>query len=398
MRRTIKPSLCLLWLFNQAHPANPAIKSFNNLYKHALLLSLTILPNVTLADVSARTVTASPSLLKQLKIVALEQAEMHDSLRIPARVELDQQRVARIGATVTGRITETKAVLGQDVHKGEPLAVLNSTELGMAQSAYLKASSQVNLLHMKVNRARRLLESSVIAPAQLQERESELAEAEVDLRAAADQLHVLGMNESDFKRFSIQRRIHSYTPITSSISGSVIERNITIGQVVQPSDALFTVADLSHVWLVAAVPEQQAHWVHEGDEAYADIAALPDEVIRGKLIYVADIVNSETRTVMVRMDIPNPKFIIKPQMLATLMIRKEGMQELVLPDSAVLRDADHDNVFVETAPGQFELRPVELGIRDDQVRRVINGLKVGERVVVDGVFHLNTERLRKELE
>jgi cobalt-zinc-cadmium efflux system membrane fusion protein len=85
-------------------------------------------------------------------------------------------------------------------------------------------------------------------------------------------------------------------------------------------------------------------------------------------------------------------------MLATLMIRKQGVQEMVLPDSAVVREGNRDHVFVETAPGHYQLRPVELGLRDGKVRRVISGVHLGERVVVDGAFHLNTERLRKHLE
>ena len=178
----------------------------------------------------------------------------------------------------------------------------------------------------------------------------------------------------------------------------MIERTVTVGQVVQPTDALYTVADLSHVWLVAEVPEQQARWAREGDEASADIAALPNESISGKLIYVADLVNPETRTVTVRMDMSNPHRILKPQMLATLLIRKAGSQQLVLPDSAVIRDDNMDHVFVETAPAHFELRRVRLGANEGNMRLVIGGLMAGEKVVVEGGFHLNTERQRKELE
>jgi cobalt-zinc-cadmium efflux system membrane fusion protein len=344
------------------------------------------------------TVSATPALMKQLKIVAVGQNEMRDSLRVPALVELDQHRVARIGASVTGRVVEIKTMLGQEVRKGELLAMLNSTELGMAQSAYLKANSQVNLHRLEAERARLLFDSGVIAAAKLQERESRLVEAEVDLRAAAQQLSVMGMEEQDIARLAKQRNIHSISPITASLSGTVIERKVTLGQVVQPADALFTIADLSRVWLVAEVPEQQAHWAREGDEASAEIAALPEHSFTGPLIYVADLVNPETRTVNIRMEIPNPDGVIKPQMLATLMIRKQGVQEMVLPDSAVVREGNRDHVFVETAPGHYQLRPVELGLRDGKVRRVISGVHLGERVVVDGAFHLNTERLRKHLE
>jgi len=362
-----------------------------------MLLALSVnLP--AFAEAPPRSVIAPPALLKQLKIVAIGQAELRDSLRVPARVDLDQHRMARIGATVTGRIVETKAWIGQTVRKGETLAILNSTELGMAQAAYLKAASQVSLRELAVSRARRLLEADVIASAELLEREGMLREAEVDLRAATDQLRVIGMNEADLVKLAHDKTIHSFTPIVASLSGVVIERNVTVGQVVQPADALFTVADLSHVWLVAELPEQQAHWARLGDEANADIAALPDDNMSGKLIYVADLVNPETRTVTVRMDMPNPRRILKPQMLATLLIRKQGANYLVLPDSAVIRDGNRDHVFVQIAPTKFDLRPVQLGEDEGGIRPVLSGLKAGERVVTDGGFHLNNERLRKELE
>jgi cobalt-zinc-cadmium efflux system membrane fusion protein len=109
-------------------------------------------------------------------------------------------------------------------------------------------------------------------------------------------------------------------------------------------------------------------------------------------------VNPDTRTVTVRMELPNPQRNLKPHMLANLLIRKQGVQELTLPDSAVLRANDSDHVFVETGPAEFQLRPVKLGIRYGNVRRVLEGLKQGDKVVVDGGFHLNSERQRKELE
>jgi cobalt-zinc-cadmium efflux system membrane fusion protein len=341
---------------------------------------------------------ASPALLKLLKISTVQAGEVRQSLRLSARVELDQQRVARIGATVTGRITEIDAILGQKVKKGERLAMLNSAELGKAQSDYLKAYSQVNLRRLAVQRAKRLLQSDVIAAAELQEREAVLSETEVDLHAARDELRVLGMSDADINRLTKERSIHSFSPITSSIDGVVIERNITIGQVVQPTDALYTVADLTHVWLVAEIPEQQAHWAREGDQVEAEIPALPDVEVKGHLIYVADIVNPETRTVTVRMALPNPKRIFKPQMLATLKINKPGSQALVVPSEAVIRDNDKDYVFVQIAPARFELRPVRLGRETGDTREVLQGLKSGESIVTGGAFHLNNERLRSTLE
>jgi cobalt-zinc-cadmium efflux system membrane fusion protein len=240
--------------------------------------------------------------------------------------------------------------------------------------------------------------SGIIAAADIQERETMLAEAEVDLRTATDQLIAFGMSGSDLARLSKEKKIHSILPITASIQGTIVERQVTVGQVVQPADALFTVANLSHVWVVAELPEQQAGWAHKGDEAEVTIAALPNETLHGKLIYVADMVDPNTRTVTVRMELPNPHRNLKPHMLANLLIRKQGVQELILPDSAVIRDKDTDLVFVEIGSDEFELRPVKLGALNVNSRPILDGLKSGEKVVVEGGFHLNSERHRKELE
>ena len=362
-----------------------------------LTIMFLLLSSTSTAENALPVVKASAMLLKQIKVATIGEGVVADSLRLPARIDLDQQRVAKIGATVTGRIVETKAVLGQDVKKGEQLAILNSTELGVAQAEYLKTSTQVNLRRLSANRAKRLLASDIIPASELQERESILEEAEVDLRTAIDQLKVLGMTEKEIARLSKDKKIHSLLPITASLQGTIVERKVTVGQVVQPADALFTVADLSHVWVVAELPEQQVSLVHKGDEAQVTIAALPGETLSGKLIYVSDMVDPNTRTVTLRMELPNPQRVFKPHMLANLLIRKQGLNGLIVPDSAVIRVNDSDHVFVQTAASEFQLKPVQLGIRDGNVRRVIDGLKPGDKVVVEGSFHLNSERLRKDL-
>ena len=140
----------------------------------ALLLCLN--PVLATAD-EAKPIEATPALLQLLKIEVVKPNMVVDSLEVPARVELNQHRIARIGASVTGRVSDIKAMLGQPVKKGEHLALLNSTELSMAQSDYLKASSQVNLRRLAVQRAQRLLESDVIAAAELQDRQGVLTEA-----------------------------------------------------------------------------------------------------------------------------------------------------------------------------------------------------------------------------
>ena len=343
-------------------------------------------------------VTITPELLKRLTISAVGEGEMTETIRVPARIEVDEQRVARIGAAVTGRLTEIHAELGQRVHRGEVLAKLHSAELSSSQLAYLKAVSQAGLQSRAVNRAKLLFESDVISAAELQKRESELLQAEAERQTAHDQLKVLGMTESDLNRLSQTRMVHSLSSVIATLDGVVIERKITQGQVVQPADALFTIADLSHVWLVAEIPEQQAGLVKTGGVTEAEIPALEGRGLEGKLIFVSDTVKPDTRTVTARMDVENPERLLKPGMLASMLIRGAAHNRVMVPMVAVVREDNRDYVFVQLDAHRFQLRLVKLGQESAGVAPVLDGLLEGEKIVTDGAFHLNNERRRKELE
>lgn len=355
-------------------------------------------PPAAAAPADPTLVTVQADFLQRLKIVPAGEGEAIETLRVPARIEVDEQRVARIGAAVTGRVTQIHTTLGQRVKRGEALATLHSTELSAAQLAYLKALSQAELQRRAVDRARLLFASDVIGAAELQKRESELAQAQAEMQASHDQLRVLGMTESATDKLAATRTVHSLSSITATLDGVVIERKVTPGQVVQPADALFTVADLSHVWLVAEVPEQQAALVKKGEAAQAEIPALNGKRIEGRLIFVADTVNPDRRTVTVRMDVDNPERMLKPEMLASMLIQGAPQRRLLVPAAAVVREENKDHVFVQLDKHRFQLRPVALGQESNGYIPVQSGLKGGERIVTEGAFHLNNERKRKELE
>lgn len=369
----------------------------------ALLLALALPPagaanNTPLPQSAELSVQAPAALLERLAIAPVAKATFSETLRLPGRVALDEHRLARIGPSISGRVAEIKAFIGQSVRKGELLATLNSNELSAAQAGYLKAKTQVGLQRLAVDRARRLFSEGIISQATLKEREGALAEAEVEMRAGADQLAVMGMGDEAVRRLTDTGQINSLTPVTATQSGTIIERHIYLGQIAQPSDDLFTVADLSRVWVVAEAPEQDAHLAEPGGLADVDIPALPKEHITGKIIYVADTVAPTTRTVTVRMEVENARRRIKPEMLANMVLRRPAETSLVIPPQALVRVADRDHVFVQTASDRFELRPVVLGAEYDGQRRVVSGLQEGQRIVVEGAFHLNNERIRKELE
>jgi len=343
-------------------------------------------------------VELTPALQEKIQLVKVGEAEIREVLRMPGSIQVDEQRVARIGAPVTGRITDIDAVLGQQVKQGQTLATLNSTELAQNQLVYIKALQQIDLHSKAVERARTLLEADVISKAELQRREAELSAAQAELNAAADQLQVLGMSTQGIAKLSKTSAMHSFSNVIARISGTVINRRINLGQVVQPADELFVVADLSRVWAVAEVPERGIDLIEKGQEVDIEIPAINDKPIKGKLIFVGDVVNPETRTVTVRSELNNVKGEIKPDMLVSMLVQSKPISKLSVPVQSIVREEDKDHVFVQIAPNKYRLREVTVGDNYQGMVAIVNGVEPGEIVVSEGAFHLNNERKRKELE
>ncbi|MFN3325427.1 MAG: efflux RND transporter periplasmic adaptor subunit [Bryobacteraceae bacterium] len=343
-------------------------------------------------DEDTREIAANADLMKHLRIGEPQWDVVTGSLKVSGRVEADETRMARISAPVTGRITELEAIEGQDVKRGQALATLYSTELSDAQFALVRGRSQQQLAERSAARAKQLLSADVIAAAEVQRREAELVQANAELTSLRDQLKVLGMSEEAIARLERTRTVNSLTQLTATIDGTVLDRRVTIGQVVQPAETIFTIADLSNVWLVADVPEQIAGAITVGRDVEAEIPALPGQLIRGRLSFVSAIVNAETRTVRVRMDLANSKRWYKPAMLATMVLKEAAERRRVIPSTAVVREQNHEHVFVQIAPSRFALRQVELGDEFGDRRVLIGGIAPGEKIVMDGAFHLNNVR------
>jgi cobalt-zinc-cadmium efflux system membrane fusion protein len=340
-------------------------------------------------------VVPDEGLLAQLKLATPVLQPVSETLRVAGSIDFDEQRLARIGASVTGRVVQIDAILGQSVKKGDILARLNSSELSSQQLAYLKARAELELNRRNAERAKLLFDSDVIAAAELQRRQSEYQISLAETRAAADQLQILGVSPAAIERLGREGAVDSVTPVVSTLDGIVVERKVAQGQVVQPADSLFVVANLSRVWAVAQVPEQQVNKVTVGHLVHIQVPALGNETVVGRLIFVGQTINPQTRTVLVRTELDNADGRLKPEMLASMLIEGVAVERLVIPASAVVRESDEDHVFVAEGEGAFRLVKVKLGPEQGGQRVVLSGLKGGERVVIDGGFHLNNERNRR---
>ena len=339
-----------------------------------------------------------PAMAARFQVAAIEPVEWVAQQDVPGRIEANERQVTRIGASVTGRVTQVLVEVGDRVHNGQTLARVASPELTQAQMAYLRAHSVAGLAERAVERARQLFQADVIGAAELQRRESELALAQAELRAQGDQLRLLGIPAQALDDLRDRGTLQPHAAVVATQSGVVIERKVSNGQVTQPGDPLFTLADLSNVWVVGALPEQTARLVQVGQRVDIAVPALGGRQLSGRIVHVGDTVSPETRTVPIRTQVDNPQRDLKPQMLASMRIRGESSLELVVPQEAVIREGDQDHVYVRVAENTFRYVPVELGVAQGQWRSVRKGLSAGDPVVVRGAFHLHNERQRAELQ
>lgn len=344
-------------------------------------------------------VTIKPEMTSRIRIGYPELIDITDRLQVPSQIEVNEHGLlSHVSTYVTGRIIEVYAMLGDRVEAGAVLARISSPELTQAQLAYLSASSQTRLAEKAAERAHHLLGAEVIAVAELERRESELQVSRAELEAARDHLRLLGVDGDALRDLAKQGHILPSVAIRTSTAGIVIERKIVVGQVVEPADRMFTVADLSTVWAVGNVPEQVARNVKAGQQVEIHIPALGDASFDAVIVFVADLVNPLTRTVEVKTEVDNPQLKLKPSMLATMHINDNPHKSLVVPEGAVVREGNRDYVFLVQGNSRFLRVPVELGPKVGDMHPLIKGLALEQSIVVDGAFVLDNERKLAVLE
>lgn len=343
-------------------------------------------------------VVITPEIQKQIKTDLVNYQDISDTLLIPGRLETQNRRLAKIGSPITGRVSDLYVSLGDVVKKGQVLARVNSIELTQTQLTLIKSSQLIGLKTKAVERAKLLFEADVISKAEMLRVENELDAVKADYRASRDQLIVLGMSEKAVEKIETSGQINSFGDVISRFDGIIISRSINVGQIVNPQDTLFQVADLSKLWAVALIPEQQSSFIQKDEVVTIEIPALDNKKIETKIIFEDSIVDPQTRTVMVRAELDNPNLLLKPDMLTSMHIRSKKISRIAIPISSLVRENDRTHVFVQNTPQTFRLREVELGTKDGNLITVLGGIAQGETIVSDGAFHLNSERKKKELE
>ena len=329
----------------------------------------------------------------------------------PARIEFNAEQMAHVGAVVRGRVTEMKARLGDAVKKGDELIVLESTDLAEAQSEYLQrraavavAESAVEPQKASYERAKKLYDQNQgIALGELQKREAELKAAEgavLTAKAAAvsavNRLVLMGMTGAQIDELEKSGTLDPKTVIRSPIDGHVVEREITLGELVTPEkEALLVVANVQTLWVLADVPEARLPQIGTGTSAQVQVTALPDKTFEGKVSYIAAALDPHTRTAAVRVEAANDGSL-RPGMFASVQLTGTAGAEsraLAVREGAVQTIEGQPSVFVPVAgeANTFAPQPVKAGPPVNGMIPILAGLKEGDQVVMRGAFILKAE-------
>jgi cobalt-zinc-cadmium efflux system membrane fusion protein len=332
-----------------------------------------------------------------------------------ARVAFNAEAMAHVGSPVAGRVVEVKARLGDAVKRGDALLFIESAELGRAQSDYLRdrtsltvAESAIEPVKQSTERARKLHEQEQgISLGELQKREAELKAAEgtalsakTDVVAARNRLLLLGMTADGVKAMEDAGALNPKLAILAPLAGRVIEREVTLGEMVSPEkDKLMVIASDEVLWVLADVAEARLPSVTIGSPARVQLAALPGKTFEGKVAHVAPALNPDTRSGTVRIEVPNTDRALRPGMFASVVLTTGADDDdddapvLAIPDEAVQTVEGEPSVFVpvEGEENTFARRAIKVGKPIGGMLPIEGGVKEGESIVVSGTFILKAE-------
>jgi RND family efflux transporter MFP subunit len=303
----------------------------------------------------------------------VEYETVHSSIRAVARVALDETKIAKVHSKLEGWIDQVFVdFTGKQVRQGDPLLTLYSPEALATQQEYLLAIKAQHLMHE--NPVHEMLGST-----------------ENLVAAAKKRMELWDIGDGQIAEIAASGVPLKNLTLNSPITGFVMERNVFAKQRIMPETALYTIADLSRVWVMADVFEYEAAAVRVGTPATLTLSYVPGRTFRGRVNYILPQVDAATRTLKVRIEFDNPDFALKPDMYGEVEFQTGGGRRLVVAQTAVLNSGERQVVFVDRGKGYFEPREVTTGARSDGKVEIVSGLEPGERIVISGNFLIDSE-------
>lgn len=355
--------------------------------------------------------------------IVVEQIQPKDvaqSVVAPGQLMANENRTWRVGAIAPGKIDELVVNIGDFVRTGQILARIHSHDVHETRAAYREASVELDrarsaaayAIHRR-DRAKRLLDLRAGSQQDLELAQSGLADAQAQISKAqaevqkerihlTDILHVPLDDYSQSGNDGDQSSQHDDSediPVLAPATALVFERKVTVGSVVNAGDVLFSLTDTSSLWMIAAANESDLSMLHPGQTAQIRVRAYPDEVFRGQILKLGEELDPTTRTLEVRILVPNPGGRLKPQMYASATIEQQARRPAIFLPETAIQDIDGvPAVFVRRADKRFESRTIKTGRHVNGETEIVEGLRIGDAVVVQGSFVLKSQLLKSTIQ
>ena len=339
----------------------------------------------------AREVVLTPAQSARIRVSSVAMTSYRSSISTTGTVAFNGDRSTAVLAPVSGPITKMLVNPGSVVRRGEPLAMVTSPDFATATAAYRKAQSAYRNLQRIADLDEQLFKNDAIPRREMEQAQTDAAGALADRDAAVEQMRALGVDETSISAVRENRPISALAAvIRAPIEGTVVEKLCNPGQLIQAGTTqCFTISDLSTVWVMASVFESDLAAVAAGQEVSIVTAAQPAPII-GRVSYVGSLVDPSSKATAVRVVAPNPRDILKRDMLVNVSIKAtQARSGLLIPASAVLRDDQNlPFVYLATPNNRFGRRSITIGSRVGDSYEVKAGLASGDRIVVDGSLFL----------
>jgi len=325
--------------------------------------------------------------MEHVQVVTVQATDFPRILRLTGAVAFNGFLTTPVITQVSGPVSRIVVSPGQLVSKGQPMLYVSSPDYSQLRASYLKARDAHSLAHKNYVRAQDLYEHHAIAERDLQAAESAEIQAQADQQAAEQSLKILGIPQPETL---VERPVSPEIPLIAPLAGDAVERLCAPGQVIQAgATQCFTISNMKTVWVLANVYQDQLAYVHVGDPVTIKTDAYP-EVFHGRISFMGAALDPTSRTLQARIDTANPGGKLKKDMYVTAtVVAGKISNALLVPDSAVLRDAENEPfVYIEVGQGQFSRRQVKVDGSFEGKTQIVSGLKPGERVVGDGSLFL----------
>jgi membrane fusion protein, heavy metal efflux system len=338
---------------------------------------------------TAELFTVPQEQMSHVQIATVEKSSLPRVLRLTGAVAYNGFKTTQVFTAVGGPVQEILVAPGEMVRAGQPLLVVSSPDFSVARSAYIKAHSTFQLAEKNYQRSRDLYEHHAIAERDLQQAESDRAGAQADLQSTEDAMRVLGMKDPEGS-VKNQTKLTSRAAVIAPVSGEITERLVGPGQLLQANTTqCFTISDMSTVWILVNVYQNDLQYVHMGDDAAITTDAYPD-TFHGKISFLSPALDPNTRTLQARIVTPNVGLKLKKDMYVNATVQAGKINDaLTVPDAAVLRDTENQPfVYALTAANQFSRQSVTVGDSHNGRTQITSGLKEGQRIAGDGSLFL----------